>query len=279
MKILITGHKGMLGSELFATLGMKHTVMGVDIQEMDITDLEWTRRTFREFHPEIVYHTASYNAVDPAETDWENAFKVNTIGTRNVALAARDVGSAVVFFSTDYVFDGSKGSPYEEWDTPRPLGVYARSKAAAEWMVRTLIPEHFIIRVSWFIGHNGPNFVEAILKKAQAGESLAVVNDQTGSPTFATNLIEGLQQVIPTEAFGTYHMSNNGMCTWFDLAKAALQEMGLDNPIKPISTEESGRIAPRPRFSYLRNAMLELTIGDRMLPWRDGLKRYLAKRK
>jgi dTDP-4-dehydrorhamnose reductase len=188
------------------------------------------------------------------------------------------MGAILVFFSTDYVFDGAKSTPYEEWDIPNPLGVYGRSKAAAEWMVRTLVPEHFIVRISWLIGHNGPNFVETIMQKARVGEALAVVNDQAGSPTFTTDLIAELQRVIPTKAFGTYHMSNNGMCTWYDLAKATLQEIGLDNPIKPISTEESGRAAHRPRFSYLRNAMLELTIGDRMVPWREGLKRYLSKR-
>jgi dTDP-4-dehydrorhamnose reductase len=216
--------------------------------------------------------------VDLAETHWENAFKVNTIGTRNVVLAARETGSTVVFFSTDYVFDGTKNSPYEEWDIPNPLGVYARSKAAAEWMVRTLIPEHFIIRISWLIGHRGKNFVETIISKAQAGESLAVVNDQTGSPTFVTDLISELQRLVPTRSFGTYHISNNGACTWFDLAKAVLDEMKIDIPLKPISTAESNHPAPRPRFSYLRNAMMELTIGDKMPFWHDGLRKYLSTR-
>jgi dTDP-4-dehydrorhamnose reductase len=158
------------------------------------------------------------------------------------------------------------------------LGVYARSKAAAEWMVRTLIPEHFIIRISWLIGHRGKNFIETIISKAQVGEPLSVVNDQTGSTTFVTDLISELQRIIPTRAFGTYHISNNGACTWYDLAKAVLEEMKLEVPLQPISTIESNRPAPRPRFSYLRNAMLELTIGDQMSPWREGLRNYLSAR-
>lgn len=278
MKILITGHKGMLGSELMQTLSAEHDVSGVDIDEMDITDLDKTPQTIKVIRPQLIYHTASYNFVDLAETHPDDAFKVNTIGTRNVALAAREVGSAMVFFSTDYVFDGIKNSPYEEWDIPNPLGVYARSKAAAEWMVRTLIPEHFIIRTSWLIGHRGKNFVETIIAKAQAGESLSVVNDQTGSPTFVTDLIKELQRLVPTRAFGTYHISNNGACTWFDLAKAVLDETKIDVPLKSISTEESGRPAPRPRYSYLRNAMMELTIGNQMPFWQDGLQKYLSSR-
>jgi len=279
MRILITGHKGMLGSELMQTLRREHDVTGVDLQQMDVTDLEWTRSTVQDARPKLIYHTASYNAVDEAETEKDLAFKVNTIGTRNIVLAARDAGANLVFFSTDYVFDGAKGAPYEEWDTPNPLGVYARSKAAAEWIVRTLLRRHYIVRISWLIGHNGPNFVETILKKAKSRQPLRVVNDQTGSPTFVTELIDQLQRLVPTRAFGTYHMSNNGMCTWYELAKAVLEESGLDVPVRPITTQQSRRAAPRPRYSYLRNAMLELTIGDRMLPWRKGLKRYLAKRK
>ena len=278
MKILITGHKGMLGSELMETLSVEHEVSGVDIEELDVTDLDATRRTIQDIQPEIIYHTASYNAVDQAESNWQETFNINAIGTRNVALAAREVDAMLVFFSTDYVFDGTKGTPYEEWDVPNPLGVYARSKAAAEWIIRSLLPNHFIVRVSWLIGHNGPNFVEAILKKAQTGESLAVVNDQTGSPTFVVDLIGELLRIVPSGAYGTYHISNNGACTWYDIAKAVLEIMNLDVPLRPIATQESGRTAPRPRFSYLRNAMLELTIGDRMPIWLDGLKRYLSKR-
>ena len=268
----------MLGSELMESLSKEYDVAGVDLEEMDVTDLAATRQKVREVAPELIYHTASYNAVDKAESRRDDAFRINTIGTKNVALAAREIGAAMVFFSTDYVFDGTKSTPYVEWDIPNPLGVYGRSKAAAEWMVRTLIPEHFIVRISWLIGHNGPNFVETILKKARSGESLSVVNDQTGSPTFANDLIAELLRVIPTKAFGTYHISNNGMCTWYDLTKAILDEMKLDVPLHPISTEESGRAAPRPKFSYLRNAVLELTIGDRMTQWHDGLRRYLSKR-
>jgi len=278
MKILITGHKGMLGSELMETLCKEHQVAGVDLDEMDITDLDKTRQTISLIKPDLIYHTASYNLVDLAETRWEDAFKINTIGTRNVALVAREVGATMVFFSTDYVFDGTKNSPYEEWDIPNPLGVYARSKAAAEWMVRTLIPEHFIIRISWLIGHHSRNFVETIITKTQAGESLSVVNDQIGSPTFVTDLIGELQRLVPTRAFGTYHISNNETCTWYDLATAVLDEIKSEVPLRPISTEESSRPAPRPRFSYLRNAMLELTIGDRMPPWQEGLRKYLSAR-
>ncbi len=278
MKILVTGHIGMLGSELMSSLESKHEVMGVDLTEMDVTNLEATRKTLREFNPEVVYHTASYNAVDQAESNWETAFQVNTVGSMNVALATREVGGVMVFFSTDYVFDGAKDTPYEEGDVPNPLGIYARSKTAAEWMVRTLIPEHFIARVSWLIGHNGSNFVETIFKVAGEGKPLSVVNDQTGSPTFCADLISELKRLVPTQAFGIYHLTNNGECTWYDLAKAVVEESGFDVPITSATTEESGRPAPRPKYSYLRNAKMESTIGDNMPQWRDGLKRYLSSR-
>jgi dTDP-4-dehydrorhamnose reductase len=279
MKILITGHKGMLGSDLMDTLGGEHQVTGVDLEEMDVGDLEFTRQTLRGLTPDLVIHTASYNAVDDAETNWKEAFRVNAVGTQNVALAAHEVGAALVHFSTDYIFDGTKTTPYEEWDMPNPQGVYARSKAASEWMVRALIPEHFIVRVSWLVGHRGKNFVEVIINKAEGGELLSVVDDQAGSPTFVTDVIQELQRLIPTRAFGTYHMSCNGTCTWYDLAKAVLDETGLNVPLQPVSTEDLGRPAPRPPYSYLRNAMLELTIGDHMPHWREGLSRYLNTRK
>jgi dTDP-4-dehydrorhamnose reductase len=278
MKILVTGHIGMLGSELMESLRTDHEVMGVDLQEMDVTDLNATRKTLSEFKPEVVYHTASYNAVDPAETNWETPFQVNTVGSMNVAIATREVGGVMVSFSTDYVFDGTKNSPYLEDDAPNPLGIYARSKAAAEQMVRTLIPEHYIVRVSWLIGHNGSNFVETILRLAGEGKPLSVVNDQTGSPAFCTDVISDLKRLVSTKAYGTYHLSCNGECTWYDLAKTIVEESGLDVPVTPVTTEQFGRPAPRPRYSYLRNAKMEATIGDKMPQWRDGLKRYLSSR-
>jgi len=226
--------------------------------------------------PQLVIHTAAYTDVDGCEQHPDRAHKVNAIGTQNIALACARLDATMVYISTDFVFNGRKGRPYIEFDAPDPLSVYARSKLAGEQYVRALLKKWFIVRTSWLFGKNGKNFVETILRLAGERDELSVVNDQIGSPTFAGDLVPEMARLIATEAYGIYHLSNNGACSWFDYARKILELAHVENVrVVPISTETLGRPAVRPAYSVLRNYCMELTIGDRMRSWEEGLAAYL----
>ncbi|HID30841.1 MAG TPA: dTDP-4-dehydrorhamnose reductase, partial [Desulfobacterales bacterium] len=203
--------------------------------------------------------------------------EVNAIGTQNVALACGRLNAAMVYLSTDFVFNGRKRQPYIEFDEPDPLSVYGRSKLAGEMYVRALLRKWFIVRTSWLFGKHGKNFVETILRLAGEQDELRVVNDQIGSPTYAGDLVPEMTRLIATEAYGIYHIANHGSCSWFDYARRILEWAHVRNVrVVPISTEALGRPAPRPAFSVLRNYCMELTIGDRMRSWEEGLVDYLS---
>ncbi|RKY66847.1 MAG: dTDP-4-dehydrorhamnose reductase [Candidatus Latescibacterota bacterium] len=277
MKILITGHKGMLGTELMHFLSQEHEVSGIDLEEADITDRAQIMEAVAIRTPQFVIHTAAYTDVDGCEQHPDLAYQVNAIGTQNVALACARIDAAMVYISTDFVFNGRKKQPYIEFDAPDPQSVYARSKLAGEIFVRSLLRKGFIVRTSWLFGKHGKNFVETILRLAGERNELSIVNDQIGSPTFAGDLVPEMARLIATEAYGIYHLSNNGACSWFDYARKILELARVENVrVVPISTEALGRPAVRPAYSVLRNYCMELTIGDRMRSWEEGLAAYLA---
>lgn len=276
MKLLITGHKGMLGTELMHFLSQEHEVSGIDLEEADITDRAQIMEAIAIRSPQIVIHTAAYTDVDGCEQHPDLAYKVNAIGTQNVALACGRLDATMVYISTDFVFNGRKNEPYIEFDEPDPLSVYARSKLAGEWYLRSLVRKGFIVRTSWLFGRHGNNFVETILRLAGERDELCIVNDQIGSPTFAGDLVPEMARLIATEAYGIYHLSNNGACSRFDYARKILEVAHAENAsVIPISTEALGRPAVRPAYSVLRNYCMELTIGDRMRSWEEGLAAYL----
>ncbi len=278
-RILITGHKGMLGRELAATaqrLGKEH--IGLDLPECDITSLKAVQHTMQAAEPDLVLHSAAFTAVDRCESEADLAYLVNATGTQNVCLAAQSLNVPVLHVSTDYIFDGSKSEPYDEWDHASPQSVYGKSKYAGEQFVRALCPRHFIVRIEWLCGHGGANFAETILKLAAERDELKVVNDQHGSPTFVNDLAPELLRLADSGMFGTYHIANQGYTTWYEFAKQIVVLSGLKTRVMPCTTEEFPRPAPRPRNSRLSLRLYDNAIGIRMPTWEEGLTKYLAER-
>lgn len=278
MNILITGVKGQLGHELYEMLDGRETVTGIDIEDVDITDAQKVHEYINDFQPDVVIHPAAYTNVDACESNVDLAYKVNAVGTQNIASACLNTGAKMVYVSTDFVFDGQKEEPYIEFDTPNPLSVYGKSKLAGEMLASRILNRLFIVRTAWLYGLNGNNFVKSILSQAKEKDTLTVVNDQWGTPTYTKDLAEVICRLIYTDGYGIYHATNNGQCTWYDFAKKILEYAGMEHVnVLPITTDELDRPAKRPRYSVLRNFMLELTIGDTMRPWDDALKEYIRK--
>lgn len=278
MRILVTGHRGMLGSELVEYLSADHQIQGIDIQEADLRELDQAVAAVRAARPDLVIHTAALTDVDGCESRADAAYQVNALGTRNVALACRQTSAALAYISTDYVFNGRKQEPYIEYDAPDPLSVYGKSKLAGEGYVRDLLSSWYILRTSWLCGKNGKNFVETMLGLAGNRRRIDVVNDQVGTPTFVGDLVAEIARIVQQPAYGVYHISSQGACSWFEYACKLFDMAGVEVEVRPITTQALGRPAPRPAYSVLRNYVLELTLGDRMPHWHEGLARYLATR-
>jgi dTDP-4-dehydrorhamnose reductase len=276
VKVLVFGAGGMLGQDFvraarFAT----HDVTGLDRSEADITDPSAVTRAVEAASPEAVVNCAAFTNVDGAESEPGEAMRVNAAGARNVAAASAAVGASVVYPSSDYVFDGSKGSPYVESDEPSPLSSYGTSKLAGEVDTSAANPRHFIVRSSWLFGTSGRNFVETMLELGAQQPQVLVVRDQTGSPTYTAHLADGLVRLISTEAYGLHHMAAGGECTWYDFAVEIFDRAGVDCSVMSATTAELGRPAPRPEYSVLGTQWEEAIH----LPhWQDGLLGYLAER-
>jgi dTDP-4-dehydrorhamnose reductase len=280
MKIMVTGAKGMLGKDLMARLKGRHDAAGVDIDDFDIlTEME-TRDKVAGVRPDWVIHCAAYTNVDGCEKDPEKAHQVNADGSRNVAKACWGAGSRMLYISTDYVYDGRKGSPYVESDPVNPLSEYGKSKLKGEQAVHGVLPDALIVRTSWLFGQNGPNFVEAILKQVGVKDELGVVDDQVGSPTCTVDLSDALARLIEADASGVVHVSNAGMCSWYDYARKILElSSAAGITVKPITTEELGRPAPRPAFSVLSNEKYRKITGHSLRTWEEALAEYIINRK
>jgi len=276
MKILITGARGMLGTDLASHLQTNHTCAALGRNEFDVTDRDGTLRVVRDVKPDIIIHTASYNAVDDCEANPARAFGVNAEGSRNIAEAAADLGIPIISFSTDYVFDGEKGAPYIETDTPNPLSVYGRSKLAGENYVRAATDKHFIVRVQWLFGVNGKNFVTTIIKAARERGSLTVVDDQWGCPTYTRDLCGAVSDLTERGGYGTYHISNSGVVTWYGFTREILRQAGINADIAPCTTDGYPRPAKRPRFSPLDNAKFAVVGCTPLRPYEEALSDYLS---
>ncbi len=283
MRILITGARGMLGSDLSRIIGSKakHQVVATDITEssesfqLDITHEEKVHDFIGRAAPEVVINTAGYTDVDGCEKNIELAFSVNAEGVKNLALACQKSGAFLVHLSTDYVFDGSKGTPYCEDDLPNPLGIYGRSKLQGEIYLRQILSHYLLIRTQWLYGKKGKNFVETIINQAQDKKELRVVNDQWGSPTFTRDLSQAIRELIERGAGGTYHIVNEGYCNWFDFAQKILELSGNQATLTSIRSNELNRPAPRPSFSVLGTEKLKKDEGIALPAWQDALKEYL----
>ena len=277
MTILIVGNLGMLGTDLMREAVLHNAVAGVDRQDLDIADREACLAFLQSRRPGTVINAAALTQVDYCETHEEEAFLVNGQGAGNLAEAAASIGATLVHYSTDYVFDGTKVDAYQEDDPPTPRSVYGRSKLCGEELIRLQGPNHLILRTAWLFGINGSNFIRTILSAAKRGQSLRVVNDQTGSPTYSRDLAAYTMRIIEAGCRGTYHLTNSGSCTWFDLAASAVKWAGMKNvEITPLATREIARPAPRPANSVLSNAKLGREGFPPMRPWQEAAREYVG---
>jgi len=277
MRILVMGHKGMLGSDLMAVLGRDHEVSGVDVGEFDITSAPNCHRVIGEFNPAVVVNAAAYTDVDGCETNRDACFAVNAEGVLNVALACRDRGAKVVHYSTDYVFDGTKMEPYLEDDPCRPINAYGASKRKGEEHLIETVESHVLIRTAWLYGRQGKNFVKAILAKARDEGVLRVVDDQVGSPTCSLDLAQATKILIELDCRGIYHVTNRGVCSWYQFAQRILEYAQVSGvTVEPIKSHELNRKAARPAYSVLSNRKFMDATKKTMRPWQVALNDYLT---
>ncbi|MGG1553511.1 dTDP-4-dehydrorhamnose reductase [Paenibacillus ferrarius] len=277
MKIIVTGANGQLGQEVVKQLDRHHEVFGLGREQLDITNKQQCLEVLGAIRPDVVIHSAAYTAVDLAESEEEKAFLINATGTENLVIAAERVGAKFCYISTDYVFDGTSTNGYREYDETNPQSVYGKSKRAGELHVRELSSKAFIVRTSWVFGMYGANFVKTMLLLAQTRDSLKVVNDQVGSPTYTVDLAMFLEQLIQTEHYGTYHVSNSGVCSWYEFACAIFEESGIDIKVEPCTTDEFPRRAPRPKYSVMKHDAIRANGFKEIRPWQDGLKAFLKE--
>lgn len=276
MKILVTGVKGQLGYDVVNELEKRGIgAVGVDIDEMDITDADSVNRVIRQESPDAVIHCAAYTAVDAAQENEAVCRRVNADGTRNIARVCKALDIKMIYISTDYVFGGQGERPWEPEDERDPQSVYGQTKYEGELAVQELLDKYFIVRIAWVFGVNGKNFVKTMLKLSEQHDTITVVNDQFGSPTYTYDLARLLVDMVQTEKYGIYHATNEGICSWYDFACAIFEEAGIPVTVKPVSTAEYGAKASRPANSRMSKEKLTENGFERLPAWQDALKRYL----
>ena len=274
MRVLITGAGGQLGTDLVEAFE-GHDVIATTRAELDLGDRDSTMSAICAVEPDLVIHAGAWTAVDACEADPEQAFRINALGTRHVADAARIVRAHVVYVSTDYVFDGTSPDPYHEWSPTNPTSVYGASKLAGE---TELDPGWCTVRVAWVVGPHGRNFVKTMLRLAAERDELAVVADQRGCPTFTTDLAPLIRRIAIARYSGTIHATNQGETTWFDFARSILEAAGHDPAkVRPITTADYGAPAPRPANSVLDNLVLRSLGIDLLPPWQESLERTIKE--
>jgi dTDP-4-dehydrorhamnose reductase len=282
MRIAVIGADGQLGSDLLKAL-RGDDVIPLYYPDFDIAEPAGARRTLRDIKPETVINTAAFNRVDECEAEPWPPFRLNALAVRELSLAARELGFCLVHFSTDYVFDGRKGSAYTEDDAPNPLSVYGVSKLAGEYFVRALLDRFFLVRTCGLYGvagskEKGYNFVDRIISLAGEGGTVRVVNDQWVTPTSTAELAERLAALIRTNRFGLYHLTNEGACTWFEFAREIFSLLGLESRLEPVDSRSVDAKAQRPSYSVLENKRAkEIGLPD-FSPWQEALRDYLRRK-
>ena len=278
MRVLVTGVKGQLGYDVMNELKKRgHTGIGVDIEEMDITDPAACEKVITEANVEAVIHCAAYTAVDAAEDNAELCTRVNGYGTENIASVCEKLNLKMMYISTDYVFDGKGTRPWEPDDPRDPLNVYGQTKYEGELAVEKYVKKFFTVRIAWVFGVNGKNFIKTMLNLGKTHDKLTVVNDQTGSPTYTYDLARLLADMIQTEKYGRYHATNEGICTWYEFACEIFRQAGIDVEVAPVTSDEYPSKAKRPENSRMSKKKLKEN-GFELLPsWQDALKRYLKE--
>ncbi|MGV8059190.1 MAG: dTDP-4-dehydrorhamnose reductase [Smithellaceae bacterium] len=276
MKILLLGHKGMLGNDLLLELGRKHEITGLDKDEIDITSVPECLKIINEKTPDIVINAAAYTDVDGCEKVKDECFAVNAEAVKNIAEACHDKNIRIIHFSTDYVFDGNSNAPYKEDHQCNPLNVYGASKLAGENYLQKLSDNYILIRTEWLYGKNGKNFVRTILEKTQSTNKLEVVDDQIGSPTYTRDLAAAVGLLIERNITGVFHITNRGSCSWFQFARKILLEAGITGvQVLPIKSDNLKRPAKRPSYSVLSMQKFISATGKTTQPWQLALQDYL----
>jgi dTDP-4-dehydrorhamnose reductase len=275
MRVVITGSKGQLGRALLETME-DHTFLPIDLPEHDFTT-DLTFQAMVDFAPEIVIHGGAFTRVDGCETDPDTAYRVNALGTQNVALACQTCRATMLYVSTNEVFDGAKKEPYLEFDPPNPIGVYGKSKLAGEMYVRAILNKFYIVRTAWLYARGGNNFVAKIIKAADERGALRVVTDEVSSPTYAPDLATAIVQLIQTGRYGIYHFTNEGACSRYEFALKILELSGRGHiPVTPITSDQYKRIAQPPPYSVIRNYCGSTALGITLRPWEEALQEYFA---
>ncbi|KAF0091884.1 MAG: dTDP-4-dehydrorhamnose reductase [Fusobacteria bacterium] len=271
MKVLVTGANGQLGYDVIERLEKSNIeCLGIDIDILDITDQEQVKKFISNYSPEVVIHCGAYTAVDKAEDEKELCYSVNVLGTRFIAQACKEVDAKMVYISTDYVFDGEGDQPFEVTDKPNPINYYGETKYQGELEVQNILEKYFIVRISWVFGSNGNNFVKTMLRLGKERDEISVVADQIGSPTYTFDLAEILVEMIKTDKYGIYHVTNEGYCSWYEFACEIFKQVGIDIKVNPINTEEYPTRAIRPKNSRMNKNLL-----NKLEAWESALNHYI----
>lgn len=282
MRVLVTGAKGQLGSDLLCELSKRNIEsVGIDIEDLDITDAAATKKVIEDISNktklDAIIHCAAYTAVDAAEDNEALVTKINAEGTKNIAEVAKTLDVAMMYISTDYVFDGEGKRPWEPDDKRAPLNVYGMAKYKGELYVEELVKKYFIVRISWVFGLHGNNFIKTMLRLGKERGAVSVVNDQIGSPTYTPDLSRLLVDMIVTDKYGRYHATNEGLCSWYDFAVEIFKQANLDVAVTPVSSDAFPVKAKRPHNSRMDKSKLTEN-GFKLLPtWQDALGRYLLE--
>lgn len=280
MRALVTGVKGQLGYDVMNELAKRgYEGVGVDVEEMDITDAAAVDRVIKESHVDSVVHCAAWTAVDAAEDNVEMCRKVNALGTENIAKVCKELDIPMIYFSTDYVFDGEGTRPWEPDDpVVEPLNVYGLTKYEGEQAVEKYLDKYYIVRIAWVFGVNGKNFIKTMLNLGKTHDTLTVVNDQVGTPTYTYDLARLVVDMLEKEEYGKYHVTNEGgYISWYDFAKEIFRQAGMNVNVEPVSAEQYKAKAKRPSNSRLEKKKLDEHGFDRLPTWQDALSRYLKE--
>jgi dTDP-4-dehydrorhamnose reductase len=282
MRVLVTGAKGQLGSDLLCELSKRNIEsVGIDIEDLDITDAAATKKLIEGINNktklDAIIHCAAYTAVDAAEDNEALVTKINAEGTKNIAEVAKTLDVAMMYISTDYVFDGEGKRPWEPDDKRAPLNVYGMAKYKGELYVEELVKKYFIVRISWVFGLHGNNFIKTMIRLGKERGAVSVVNDQIGSPTYTPDLSRLLADMIVTDKYGRYHATNEGLCSWYDFAVEIFKQANLNVAVTPVSSDAFPVKAKRPHNSRMDKSKLTEN-GFKLLPtWQDALGRYLLE--
>lgn len=279
MKVLVTGVKGQLGYDVMRQLKKRgHEAIGVDIDEMDITDGLKVREVLTKTAPDAVIHCSAFTAVDRAEDEPDLCRQVNVLGTKHIAEVCAELDCKLIYLSTDYIFSGDGERPWEPDDIANPLNVYGQTKYEGEIEIKARCNKYFIVRISWVFGINGNNFIKTMLRLGKENGAVKVVDDQIGSPTYTFDLAILLVDMAESEAYGEYHATNEGICSWYEFAKEIFQAAGMDEiTVTPVATGEFPAKAKRPHNSRMSKEKLIKNGFNKLPTWQDAVRRYLEE--